>query len=266
MKRIRLFLSLAAFATVVSAIASTAVPGPGYVYHFDTIINGFSPGSTNRPWLDAIFQNASPGAVRLIVTNLHLTGNEDIEGLYFNLNPKLDPARLRFSVAGGSGGFDAPKISLGANHFRVERDGRYDVLFSFNSGGSPANWLTAGEYLSYNISGIRNLTASDFAWQSAPSGGAGPFYAAAEIERVGDCSLEGWIASAQAAPLVPVPEPGARLLLPLAFAVWFGSLLYRRCWKASSLAGRLQPTPILVPSRCLPRHPTRTSPPPGRQR
>ena len=104
MKRIRLFLSLAAFGTVVSSVASTPGAGTGYAYHFDKVISGYSPASTNRPWLDAVFQNVSPGTVRLTVTNLHLTGNEDIEGLYFNLNPKLDPTRLSFAMAGGSGG------------------------------------------------------------------------------------------------------------------------------------------------------------------
>ncbi len=108
-------------------------------------------------------------------------------------------------------------ISTGADLYKADGDGRYDIKLLFNNGGSAANRFTAGEYLAYDIGGIPDLAASDFAYLSTPAGGAGPFYAAAHVQRIGAGSLSGWIAPKEIS-TISIPEPAATVLL--IFAVW----------------------------------------------
>ena len=118
-----------------AALTPLASRAGDFLYHFDYVFGGPAP-SPRSPWLDACFQSLSPGTVRLTVSNLTLTGSENVDQLYFNLNTNLSPASLSFHFAGGSGGFDVPTIATGVNQFKAGGDGKYDILFSFNAGGS----------------------------------------------------------------------------------------------------------------------------------
>lgn len=204
----------------VSPLCSLAVPAEGIEYNFNTAFSGAGPASTNRPWIDAVLQDVAPGTVQLTLANVNLSGSEDVDQFYLNLNPNYSPNSLSFSAWGGSGGFDTPAVSLGLNAFKADGDGKYDILFNFSTGGSDANRFTANESLVCLISGIPGLTASDFAYLSQPAGGAGPFYAAAHIQRIGTGSLSGWVSATDVGSPAPVPEPQPATLLGLAAAGW----------------------------------------------
>jgi hypothetical protein len=177
----------------------------------------------------------SPGVVSLTVANQNLSASEDVNQLYFNLNPAYRATNLIFTATGGSGGFDAPVISLGLNAFKADGDGKYDVMFDFTAGGVDTNRFTANEYTIYQISGIPGLTAADFGYLSQPAGGAGPFYAAAQVQRIGAGSLSGWISATDVNTFPLVPEPGPVSLLGLAAGGW---LVFRAIYPRTPAARR----------------------------
>jgi hypothetical protein len=213
----RFALAIIAFLGV-PCLSPYAAAGAGIAFHLSTVFSGSAPVSTNGPWVEAAFRDVSPGLVRLTVTNLNLVRRESLGELYLNLNTNLNPTSLKFSLAGGSGGFDAPKISTGIDLFKADGDGKYDLLFTFTQGGGQNHRFTAGEYLVCDISGIATLTALDFGYLSAPAGGVGPFYAAAHVQRIGSAGLSGWVAPGGIA-VVPEPSVGALVGVALALLV-----------------------------------------------
>ncbi len=202
------------------ALTPLRVQAVAYLYHFGTVFSGSAPAAP-APWVDALYQDVTPGTVRLTLSNVGLTGSENVFGTYLNLDPSLNPTSLTFANVGGSGGFDLPTISTGVDAYKADGDGYFDIKLVFNNDGlSDASRFTAGEYVIYDISGISGLSAANFAFLSAPDGAPGVFYGAAHIQRVpGDAS--GWVGS-------PVPEPSAQFLFLLAASLWFGLRLSRR--------------------------------------
>src|SRR5205085_10256719 len=139
--------------------------------------------STNFPHITALFQDVSTGHVRLTLSAPGLTNNENIDKLYFNLNPADNPKKLvvsNFAVAHGS--FSFPAVDEGVNAYKAGGDGLYDIRLNFGGSGLPT-WFSAGDVMVCDLTGIPNLKASDFAYLSAPSGGggAGPFDAAVHL-------------------------------------------------------------------------------------
>jgi len=118
--------------------------------------------------------------------------------------------------------------SLGLNAFKADGDGKYDILFQFAQ--TPANSFTSGEHLTYLISGIGGMTASDFVYLSMPAGGHGPFFSAIHMQGIGSTgvtdtgSLSGWVSPSDVT-IVPVPEPTVA-----AFALVLAGLAGGRAW------------------------------------
>jgi hypothetical protein len=129
------------------------------------------------------------------------------------------------------GDFDQPAVSLGSNQYQADGDGKYDILFSFSQGGKSRDRFDKDEFLSYSISGPPGLSAADFEYLSAPAGGAGPFFGAAHITRIGSDSRSGWISATAINPIAPVPEPSAAFLFSAGLGFW----LLHKCWKRSKL-------------------------------
>jgi hypothetical protein len=197
----------------------------------NNLFGGASPASTNSAWMDVVFRDVSPGVVSVTVSNLHLTGTENVDQLYLNLNPAFDPFKLSFTFVSSSGGFDLPSITEGTNAFKAGGDGKYDVLFNFTSNSNDKHQFTQGEYFTYDISGIPGLQAADFDYMSLAAGGAGPFYAAAHVQRIGTGSLSGWISGTLVQSLIAVPEPSGIAIILLGIST---SVLYRRSRRGTS--------------------------------
>ncbi|HEU5396669.1 MAG TPA: hypothetical protein VFV81_05840, partial [Verrucomicrobiae bacterium] len=162
---------LAAVAVLLALCASQA-GASGIIYQFNNVFSGSSL-SQPAPWLDATFQDVN-GGVELTISNASLTSGEFVSGFYFNLNTNLNPSSLDFTLLNKSAGVATPTISQGANQFKADGDGYYDVLFSFDTGHSGR--FGAGDSISFFICGITNLNAYDFTFLSSAGGGKGPFY------------------------------------------------------------------------------------------
>jgi hypothetical protein len=207
-------VSGAAMALCLSALTTNAA---SFYYSFETSFNGPNP-SPNTPWINAFFQDSSPGTVTLAVTNVGLTSSEKVRELYFNLDPALNANNLNFTLLSISSGVIAPTISRGTDAFKADGDGKYDILLRFaEDGGSFGN----GNYVVFQITGIPSLDVLDFNFLSAPAGGSGPFYAAAHVLGIGAADDSAWIHPSYGMTPIPVPEPSAVAFLTLAAAGLF---------------------------------------------
>lgn len=191
-----------------------------YVFNFDLVFWGPPPESPQKPWVVATVQDLDGGGVRMTIQNSADLGTQVVQRVFFNLNPVLNPASLSFNLVGSSGGFNIPSIAKAVDAYKPDGDGLYDIKIEFDSPWSddPAQYLpdcfSAGEWITYEITGIPGLAASDFWYMSAPVPDAlGPYYAAAYIP------CQTWIA---------VPEPQPFLLAGLGMCIWLGRKLLRR--------------------------------------
>ncbi len=200
------------------AMAPGLLVAGDFQYEFNSVLSGTAPLPSNQPWLDAIFQSISPGVVQLTLTNVNLAGSENVESVYFNLNPALQASALKFNVTGETGLFQLPTIAANENKFKAASGGYFDIGIAFSNGGTDAQRFTAGDSLVLQISGIPTLTASDFLFLSTPTGSSGTAYAAARVQRIGTSS--GWIVPQGGASVIPVPEPSLGALLSLGVGLW----------------------------------------------
>lgn len=214
---------------VVGAVAAAGLFVPlksnasGILYQFDTPFPADASPAGSAPWIDASFQDVS-GGVLLTVSNLGLIGDEFLQGngsganggIFFNLNPNDDPTSLTFSLVSQTANFGT-FINTGENAFKADGDGKYDIVFDFST-----HSFAGGASFSYLISGITGLTASDFAYMSAPAGGSGPFYAAAHVMGLPpNASNSTWIEPGSGVlQLLPAPEPSSFALIAVSFGVW----------------------------------------------
>jgi hypothetical protein len=176
---------------------------------------GTDPAPGPTPWVTAIFDDGgSDGTVDLDLTVGGAAVDEwDITQLYFNLNPVLDPTSLTFNRVAGTGPTAAETSISNDGPFKADGGGYYDIWFAFGPAPDSARFNTT-ETLAYEISGIASLSALDFNFLGDPSGGNGPFLAAAKVQSTPlECPLQGggtdpncgsdWIAANASA--VPVP-------------------------------------------------------------
>lgn len=170
---------------------------------------GTAPQGADLPWVTALFDDhGMPGSVTLDISAAGLTGTEHIAGLYFNLDPALDPGSLSFTYDGAMSTGEPATELAGVDAFKADGDGYYDIFLQFPPPPGNASF-GAGETVRYAITGIPALTAQSFYFLSTSAGGQGPFYAAAHIQGVAcsglsGCQGSGWIA--------PVPVPAAMWL------------------------------------------------------
>src|ERR1051326_3290546 len=145
-----LFLKKLALSVLSLTVPYSPTFAAGYEYLFNDAFSGTAPASTNA-WMEAIFSDVTNGTVQLTVSNLNLTGSENVDELYLNLKPTLDATKLNFTYLSGSGGFDLPSITRGTNSYKADGDGLYDVLFSFTHNSNAQHQFTQGEYFTYTI-------------------------------------------------------------------------------------------------------------------
>ena len=173
--------------------------------NFSSVFSGTAPAGA-APWLTATFTDIAPGSVSLQIVASGLTGQESVDGIYFNLNPAINPALLTFTRNAASTGPTAANTTIGqgTDAFKADGDGFYDILFTLPPPpGSQAARFTAGETLIYQLTGPAGLNAAAFAWLSTrgPGGGPGPQFGAAHVMQIGSGAASGWVG----ATVVPVP-------------------------------------------------------------
>jgi hypothetical protein len=149
-------------------------------YDFSDTFEGAPPGAV-PPWLQASFTDTGLPAntVQLTLSAVNLSANESVSCWYFNLNPLLDSTALSFGSPSSVGSFGTPLIQTGADKFKAAGSGKYDILFTFGGSDSSAGF-GAGDSITFTITGIPGLNASDFSSLST-SGGDGPYASAAHI-------------------------------------------------------------------------------------
>jgi hypothetical protein len=198
-----------------------AAKGGIYLYEFDTVFSGQSTAPASPgPWTDVTIRDVTPGTVSLTVSNVGLSSGEFLSELYLNLNPSDNVANLKFNLVSAHGSFTNPTVSLGEDNFKAGGDGNYDILLSFST--AHFSTFTVGDSITYQVTGISNLVASDFGFLSSPDGGFGPFYAAVHVQgtlpnNLGSC----WGEPGLGPELLNVPDPASRLLLAVAAGLWF---------------------------------------------
>lgn len=195
----------------------------GVLYQFDNVFSYSGSASSPAgpgPWVDATLQDNANG-VLLTVDNLGLTGGEFLSQLYLNINPLDNVNNLTFTFVSGTSGVTAPTIQTGEDGFKADGDGKYDILFNFDTVNSGR--FGAGDSITYLIAGISGLSASDFKYLSTSAGGQhGPFYGAGHIQGIagqtGSDSV--WIDPSLGPQIVSVPEPASIALLAISFGLW----------------------------------------------
>lgn len=165
------------------------------------------------PWVTATFDDSFGGAntVRLTMSNTNLVDQEFVSEWSFNFDPALDPTLLSiFSVDIGA---STPGVSAGANLFKADGDGFFDILFDFPPPpGSFAAEFTAGEQVVFDLTYVAPISASSFDFFSVMGGGTGTYRGAAHVQAIGSYDDgSGWIGD----PGASVPEPASAWLFGL---------------------------------------------------
>jgi len=192
----------------VLGIATTEAGATSVTFQASLEYAGGTPPVGSAPWLTATFDDGnSSGLVTMTLVATNLTGNEFVSVWDFNLDPNLEPTDLIFSAPAKVGSFADPKISLGENEFKADGDGHFDILVGFVTSDGLPDRFSAGDSVSYTITGIQDLTANSFNFMSAPDGaGTGLYPTAAHVQATGGGgdSTSGWVS---------VPEPVSLSLL-----------------------------------------------------
>jgi hypothetical protein len=212
--------ALAGLVAVAGALSAPQAGATGILYQFDNIFSysGASSPAGLAPWLDATFQDTANG-VLLTINDVGLSAGEFLSSIYFNITPADNVNNLIFSYQNGSSGLTSPTIQTGEDGFKADGDGKYDILFNFSTAASGR--FGAGDSITYLISGIAGLAATDFSFMSTPAGGHGPFYAAAHIQGIGGSAGNSvWVDPSLGPLILPVPEPASGAVLLFAAGIW----------------------------------------------
>src|SRR5262245_50992870 len=166
---------------------------------------GTPPASPTLPWVRSIFTSEGGGTVLFTLTAEHLTDPERMTSFYFNFNDALNVQDLSFQLVSSVGAFTLPTISLGQNAFMADGDGRYDIRLDFASVANLSQAFGQSDSLTFRLSYTSAIDSSQFGYLSSPSGGHGPFYAAAHIQDTPGGG-SGWIGGTTFDVFEPVPE------------------------------------------------------------
>jgi len=171
---------------------------------------GVAPASPTTPWVRSTFASEAGGTVLFTLTAEHLTNPERVTSFFFNFNDALNVQNLSFAVVSSSGLFTQPTISRGQNAFKADGDGSYDIMLDFATGAALDQAFGQNDTITFRLSYTSAIDASQFGYLSAPSGGHGPFYAAAHIQDTPG-GVSGWIGGSTLEEFEPVPEASSLL-------------------------------------------------------
>jgi hypothetical protein len=206
-------------------VQQTSVEAATYIYNFGNVLRGASPRPASPPWITAQFTDVGPGQVQMTVTTSHLTRRESVGSLFLNLDPALNPSLLVFNRLNSTGSFKGPKIRAREDGFNVPDAGQFDLRFQFAGFGSSRRQFGNGDQVTYLISGIPELNASSFGFDSLTPCTGDSIAAVAQIRGIPAHRRSGWIYPADG--LTPIPEPASWLLFASGLLV-SGTLAARR--------------------------------------
>lgn len=237
-------------ATILALAAATAAPTAGAatvsLFYGLEFSGGANPAGA-APWLEAVFDDGGgSGSVTLTVTSLLQGPAEFVREISFNVVDN-DLAGLAPAAGSGlgsvdSGTFDLPSIAYGADAFKADGDGNFDIKIDF-SNAPPSSRFDGNDVWSVIFTGT-GLTAADFEAVSVngPPGKTG-FYSAAHIQGIAstlcneqddetpgtDFCSSGWIAgSPDGFPPTEIPLPAAAWLFMIGLVPLAGFLQRRR--------------------------------------
>jgi hypothetical protein len=149
------------------------------------------------------------GGVQLVITS-NLAAGENLDpgkALYFNVNPSKDSIlqNLSFTLTGNTNFNQQATVMTGADSFKADGDGYYDINFTFNTSTKA---FTTGESQTYKITtSSGTISASDFVnYLSSTGGGNGNWLAAVHVQNTpSGGSGSAWVG----ATVTPVPIPAA---------------------------------------------------------
>jgi len=152
------------------------------------------------------------GGVQLVITS-NLAPGENLDpgrSLYFNINPSKDSIlqNLSFTLTGNTNFNQQATVLTGADSFKADGDGYYDINFTFSSSTKA---FTAGESQTYKITtSSGTISASNFInYLSSTGGGNGNWFAAVHVQNTpSGGSGSAWVG----ATVTPVPIPAAAWL------------------------------------------------------
>lgn len=169
------------------------------------------------PWLTATFDDQNtPGSVNLSLSSSGLSAAEFVDQWVFNFNPMKNLAALIISADPSNSVAATINTNPGANDFKADGAGFFDILFDFPQ-APPGDRFLSGITLNYTITGLADLVVSDFNYLSTPSA-KGVFHSAAHIQGIGpNAGLSGWIGdkngNGNGGGQDVIPEPSTILLL-----------------------------------------------------
>lgn len=117
------------------------------------------------PFMTGVFDDGgTPGSVVLTITVAATVDTADVTGIFFNLDPALDPTSLVFTRTGGTGPTAGDiDVTTGVNNQDDPPSSGYDIGIDLPPPpGQQAARFNAGETLIFSITGIASLTADDF--------------------------------------------------------------------------------------------------------
>lgn len=163
-----------------------------------------------EPWISAGISQQGADSVLLTLTS-GLVDREFMSLFSLNLDPLFDSDLLSLSWVSG---VKAIGWDTGNNLFKMDGDGYYDLLLSFDTSNKKgSDRFGAGDTSQYLISGISGLSPLDFLYVDN-GGKKGDFYSAAHIQGIGrKADDSGWIGADGYGNTSSVPEPATILLL-----------------------------------------------------
>jgi hypothetical protein len=159
----------------------------------------FDFGPAGTPSVTALFEDAGPDQIQLTITALALSGNNSVNGLYFNFNPVFDSQNLLFTQTGSIGGVQGSASTANDSYKASGGGGKFDIHLIFSQSPQFIN----GDAATFSITGIGGLTVNDFLFQETAAAGRTPTYAVGSLQ-----DLSG-IVVVQGTPTAPNAPDGA---------------------------------------------------------
>lgn len=173
---------------------------------------GMSPQSATLPWIRATLVTDG-NDVLLTMQALNLVGTEFVDEWMFNFTGNI--SNLTITPVSTSGTLGPITASKGADAFKADGDGYFDIKFVFDN-APPADRFTNGDSATYRLAYTSPITELHFDTVSAPGGvgGHGPFTSAAHVQSIGTSGKgSGWIAPLNDYSDEPVPEPAPMVFI-----------------------------------------------------